>query len=129
MTKDAEGAVRDMSGNIVTAVFGQLLAFNQDGLDPGYGAVSSPVEQPDGSYEITLMDQATMSVPVAVVSVTVVPPGQKELAVASVQRSRARESAKRRRERRCFWTRPFGHYRSKDGVCLNCGHDAEWGIW
>lgn len=51
--------------NLVDAVFGQLLAFDRDGVDPGYGAVSQPVQQPDGSWLITLKDQATMSVPVA----------------------------------------------------------------
>lgn len=50
---------------VVSAVFGQLVAFDRDGVDPGYGAVSQPVEQPDGSWLITLKDQATMSVPVA----------------------------------------------------------------
>jgi hypothetical protein len=54
---------------IVHAVFTQLFAFNQDGVDPGYGAVSAP-EWTDGAYEIILTDQATMTVPVAVVKVS-----------------------------------------------------------
>lgn len=34
-----------------------------------------------------------------------------------------------RTERKCFWRRPLGHFRDERGICVNCGHDAEWGVW
>jgi hypothetical protein len=55
---------------IVQAVFGQLISFDKDGVDPGYGSVSVPLELPDGSWLMTLKDLGSMSVPVARVLVT-----------------------------------------------------------
>lgn len=46
--------------------------------------------------------------------------------------AKAKKKARKRRERKCFWTRPFGHAYKKierpfrfDYVCVGCGKNLE----
>lgn len=57
------------------------------------------------------------------------PGARKRKAIRPVIAAQQARADKRAAERRCFWTRPLGHFRGKNGICVNCGHDAEWGCW
>ena len=62
--------------NIVTAVFGQLIAFNTEGVDPGYGGVSQPYQTSTNVWNINLTDQSTMTETVAHIRIVVGPTGK-----------------------------------------------------